>query len=170
MYFHDIRNELLNNPKLQEFEISDYTNAGGHQKNDLLQIYLERWMPCRFEGIPLELHFEIQSDKVLRLDCHWYVYNDHKNYKSKADLITAFPHLDGFIEERQNFIRVLSAEAQTAYPVQSRIRQVKFNALSGIEWIWKNGEDWQDIASEIAEIVVAVSPYVNAHFEKEINN
>ena len=108
MTFRDLRDELLGKQKLNGYIISDYYNAGGRKRNYLLQIYKDNWMPCKFNGILLELHFEIQSDKILRLDCHWYKYSEHKNYKSKAELLNAHPNLYGFIEKRQEFMRKLS--------------------------------------------------------------
>lgn len=169
MLFREVRDELLRKQELQRYKISAYGNAGGRKKNDFLQIFLRHWMPCKFYGIPLELHFEIQSDRIFRLDCHWYIYGEHKNYKSKEDLLKAFPNLNGFIEKRQKFIRKLSAEAQSAYPNKAHIRQVRFNALSGIEWKWDDSVDWKDIADEIVKIVTAVTPCVVNHFNNELS-
>ena len=91
MLFKDLRNELQNDAKLQGYNISDYGNAGGRNRNDFLQIFKDNRMPCLFNGILIELHFEIQSDRIFRLDCHWHNYEEHKNYKSKAELLKAFP-------------------------------------------------------------------------------
>ena len=170
MNFDELRAELAKNDKLKYFTLSGYGNAGGRDNNELLQIYKFEWFPCTFNNIPIELHFEIQSNKILRLDCHWYPYGKFKNFDSKDELLKSFPQLEANIEERQKFISELSAKAQKAYPPKSHIRQVRFNALSGIEWAWEESEDWKDIAREIAEIVTAVTPCVENYFGKELNN
>ncbi len=170
MEFEDLRAELAKNEKLKDYIISDYYNAGGYKRNNLLQIYKDNWMPCKFHGQPLELHFEIQSDRILRLDCHWYKYAEHKNYKSKTEFAKSFPNLAVHIKERQQFMRALSADAEQAYQTHSRKRQLRFNALSGIEWTWGESCDWQDISDEIAEIVTAVTPCIDKYFGKELDN
>ena len=73
------------------------------------------------------------------------------------------------IEERKNFIHRLSTDAKAVYSNNSRLREIRFNALSGIEWRWDDSETWQNIADEIAEIVTAVSPCIDKYFGTELN-
>ena len=129
---------------------------------------MSHWFPCLFNGLLLEIHFEVQSNKLMRLDCHWFPYYKFKNL-SQHELIKKFPQIAKHIEDRKNFIHKLSADAKSAYSKNSRIREVRFNALSGIEWQWTDSIDWQDIADEIAEIVTAVSPCLDGYFDKELN-
>lgn len=166
MEFEEIRAELAKNEKLKYFTISGYDSVRG---NKLLQIYKAKWMPCLFNGQPLELHFEIQDSRILRLDCHWFPYEKFKNL-SLPDMENKFPQLAELIDKRNGFIRALSADAEQAYQTHSRKRQLRFNALSGIEWEWDDSCNWQTIAGEIAEIIVTVSPYVDKYFGKELNN
>jgi len=165
MEFEDLRAELAKKAELNGFTLSGYDSVPG---NKLFQIYKAVWMPCKFNGQPLELHFEIQDSKIFRLDCHWFPYGNFKNL-IQADFQSKFPQHADLIEERNEFIRALSGDAQKAYPKNSRKRQLKFNALSGIEWAWNENFDWKNIADEIANIVTAVSPYIDARFGKEIN-
>lgn len=169
MNFEELRAELAKNKLLNYFTLSGYSNADGIDNNDLVQIYKPYWFPCMFNGLPLEIHFEVQSNKIMRLDCHLYPYYKFKNL-SQAELKIKFPQYENHLENRRNFIRELSVEAQSAYPQNSRIRQVKFNALSGIEWKWEESDDWNDIAKGIAKILIAVSPCVENHFGNELNN
>lgn len=163
--FEGIRHLLQNNKLLKAFEVSNYGNAGGRNKNDFLQIYKVEWMPCKFKSRNLEIHFEIQSDRTFRLDCHWYIYGDYKNFTSKSALLEKCTDLnESLIVERQKFIRDLSKKAQEAYDNKSRLRPVRFNALSGIEWTWDKTCDWKDIADEIADIVTAVTPCIEQFF------
>ncbi len=169
MKFEELRAELAKNEKLKDYIISDYYNAGGYKRNNLLQIYKDNWMPCKFHGQPLELHFEIQSDRILRLDCHWFPYEKFKNL-SLPDMENKFPQLAELIDKRNEFMCALSADAEQAYQAHSRIRQLRFNALSGIEWTWEESCNWQDISDEIAEIVTAVTPCIDKYFGKELDN
>ena len=164
MEFDEIRTELAKNENLKYFTLSGY---GSVHKNELLQVYKSEWMPCKFLNTPLELHFEIQDSRIFRLDCHWYPYYQYKNL-NREEFIKKFPQLENLIKERKMFISGLSKEAQAACTKTAHLKQVRFNALSGIEWVWKDSDDWKDIADEIAEIVLAVSPCVDNHFGKEL--
>ena len=168
MNFEELRAELAKNDKLKNFTLSGYDNAGGKDNNGLIQIYKQSWFPCLFKGVPLEIHFEVQSNKLIRLDCHWYPYYKFKNL-SQPELIKKFPQIANHIEDRKNLIHKLSADAKAAYSNNSRIREVRFNALSGIEWKWDDSSNWQNIADEIAEIVTSVSPLIDGYFGKELN-
>lgn len=166
MKFEELRAELAKNEKLKYFTLSGYDSVRG---NKLLQIYRAKWMPCKFNGQPLELHFEIQDSRILRLDCHWFPYEKFKNL-SQLDMQNKFSQLANCIEARNAFIHKLSLDAQAKYQKNSRMRKLRFNALSGIEWRWEDSCDWQTIADGIAEIIVTVSPCVDNCFGKELND
>lgn len=166
MNFEELRAELAKNKNLNYYTLSGYGSVRG---NKLIQIYKAEWMPCKFINQPLELHFEIQDNRILRLDCHWYPYYQYKNL-NREEFIKKFPQLENLIKERKMFISGLSKEAQAACTKTAHLKQVKFNAINGVEWSWEDIEDWKDIADEIAEIVLAVSPCVDNHFGTELNN
>lgn len=166
MEFDELRAELAKNKILNGFTLSEYGSVRGKK---LLQIYRAKWMPCKFNGQPLELHFEIQEDRVLRLDCHWYPYCKFKNL-SLAEFENNFPQLAALIEQRNELIREVSSEAEAAHRNNSRLRQKRFNALSGIEWTWDEGCDWRTVAVEIARIVADVAPCVDKRFDGTLSN
>lgn len=142
----ELRTALSENYRGTDFIVSDISNAGGYDKNDLLKIVRKGW-----ENGKYEFHYELQKSNPkeileLRIDCHFNPYMPYEKDGHDA-------------EDRQELVAVLREIAELTVGVMPYVRtesRFAYNSLWGAKWALSDdkcveqiieiiNDTWQDI-------------------------
>ncbi len=129
-----------------DFTVTQISNAGGYDKNDLFKIVRKGWDKGKYE-----FHYEVQKSNPkgifeLRIDCHFNPYVPYKKDGHDA-------------EERRQLVAVLREIAELTVDVMPSVRtESRFadNSLWGAKWALSDdkcaeqiiqiiNDTWQDI-------------------------
>lgn len=147
MTINELRDNVATRLAVKGFHVSDISNAGGFDKNDLFKIELETWNNPKYE-----FHYEVQKSNKngifeLRIDCHFKPYQPYESGR----------HSDA---EHEQLINILEQIADGTVDVMPSIRvERKFDkkSLWGVKWKLDNDVCLEQIICIINETTQLIS-------------